>query len=128
MDDATMTAVQWLQMIGLGGVAGALGQMVRALVGLKKVSDESAQLHQAESEMIQTGRLLATIALGFTAGSLAAISVGVDPAHVSSTQFFGLVGAGYSGADFVEGFVKRSGSRFMPDPSRVVVDDDDYLG
>ena len=78
--------------------------------------------------MIQPGRLLATIALGFTAGSLAAISVGIDPrANIEATQFFGLVGAGYAGADFIEGFAKRSGSRFMP-AAPAIDEDDDYLG
>jgi hypothetical protein len=106
----TFTAVQWLQVLGLGAVAGALGQSARMLVGLKKLADEAAQRGTTVGAELAPSRLLVSILLGAVAGALAAITVGLDVQAVSVQQVVALAGAGYSGADFVEGFMMRAGT------------------
>lgn len=102
-----MTAVQWLELVALGGVAGALGQGFRMAVGLKKLNDHAATSDQPEP--FQPSRVATSLFVGFTAGALAAISTVADVDKVSLQQFVALAGAGYSGADVVEGLVSRGG-------------------
>ena len=106
-----MEAYEWLQLLGLGGACGALGQGVRTIVGLKKVHDATANSSTTTSEAMDISRLLTSLAIGFIAGALAAVGLISDLGKVSSEQIFALAAAGYAGADFIEGLVSRvSGS------------------
>ncbi|MFA6114426.1 MAG: hypothetical protein WC729_10545 [Sphingomonas sp.] len=104
---ATLDAVSWLQVIGLGGAMGALGQGIRAIVGIKKLNDAANGTPASTSDLIEPSRIWISFGIGFIAGALAAVSLITDLAHVSSQQIFMLMAAGYSGADFVEGFMSR---------------------
>jgi hypothetical protein len=104
---ATLDAVSWLQVIGLGGAMGMLGQGVRAIVGIKKLNDAASGTPATTGDMIQPSRILISFGIGFIAGALAAVSLITDLAQVSAQQIFMLMAAGYSGADFVEGFMSR---------------------
>lgn len=131
------TAVQWLELVTLGGVAGALGQGVRMAVGLKKLNDQAATSTQPEP--FQASRLATSLFVGFTAGAVAAISTVANVDNVSLQQFVALAGAGYSGADVVEGLVSRGGLAIGSNPTPPVKPDggasstvggraDDYVG
>lgn len=104
---ATLDAVSWLQVIGLGGAMGMLGQGIRAIVGIKKLNDAASGTTATTGDMIQPSRVLISFGIGFIAGALAAVSLVTDLAHISAQQIFMLMAAGYSGADFVEGFMSR---------------------
>ena len=104
----TLDAVSWMQIIGLGGGMGALGQGIRTIVGIKKLNDAASGTPAALGDLIEPSRIWVSLAIGFIAGSLAGVSLITDLAHVSSQQIFMLMAAGYSGSDFIEGFMSRA--------------------
>lgn len=101
------TAYDWLQLIALGGVVGALGQGVRMVVGFKKLHDATSGSNLGISDLVAMDRLLVPIGIGFVAGALAAASTITDLAHISGQQILAIAAAGYAGADFIEGFMSR---------------------
>ena len=104
---ATLDATTWMQLLGLGAMLGALGQAIRSIVGLKKVNDAVSASTATVSDVIDPSRLVTSLVIGAIAGSLASISL-IDNIHaVASAQIAALLGAGYSGADFIEGFMSR---------------------
>jgi len=105
--DATFSASQWLQLIGLGGALGALGQGARTIVGLKKVHDATSTQEAPMRSALAFDRLFISLAIGFVAGALAATGLISDLANVTNQQIFALAAAGYAGADFIEGFITR---------------------
>src|ERR1700743_1878037 len=106
--DTARTVVEWFQLLGLGAFGGALGQGVRPVVGLKKLNDAaSATPGASASDMIDPSRLVVSLLIGAIAGALAATGIIKDLQHIPPADFFALAAAGYSGADFIEGFMNR---------------------
>ena len=107
------SAIEWLQILSLGGLIGMLGQGARIAVGIKKLSDEATAKNTATSALVEPARLLISLLIGFIAGALAAVSSVTAASQVSTQQVLALAGAGYAGADFIEGamstFQKSSG-------------------
>jgi hypothetical protein len=106
--DTTLSAYQWLQLIGLGGSVGALGQGARMIVGLKKLNDATSGTSTSVSDLLQINKLIISLAIGFIAGALAAAGAVADIDKVSVQQILALAAAGYAGADFIEGFMQRT--------------------
>lgn len=104
---AVWSTFDWFQIIGLGAVAGGIGQGIRTIVGLKKLGDTASGTTSSVADLIQPSRLIVSMLIGAVAGALAATTIIKDVLHVSAEQFFGLAAAGYAGADFIEGFVNR---------------------
>ncbi len=102
-----MTAPDWIWIITLGALMGAVGQGVRVIVGLKKTSDEAATLGHKLADQIEPARLVISLLIGAVAGVIAAVATISLGAQVSRETLLGLAAAGYSGADFVEGFAAR---------------------
>jgi hypothetical protein len=96
-----------MQLLGLGAMMGALGQAIRAIVGLKKVNDAVSNTTASVADVIEPSRMITSLVIGAIAGSLASISLIDNINAVASAQIFALLGAGYSGADFIEGFMSR---------------------
>jgi hypothetical protein len=91
---------------------GTFGQCVRVVAGLKKQADESAAKGARLADDFSGVRLGLTLAMGATAGVAAFLGYwfgGSTPGAdtTSAPVVFGIVAAGYSGADFVEAFVKK---------------------
>jgi hypothetical protein len=104
-DTATaLSAVQWLHILGLGALLGAAGQVVRMIVGLKKLAEAAKDASRSTADCIEPSRMVVSIVIGATAGALASIGVR-EPA--TEAQLFTLAAAGYSGADFIEGLTQR---------------------
>lgn len=103
---SVFTAFDWLEVIFLGGVVGALGQVVRMVVGFKKLHDATSGVIGI-GDMVATHRLLVPLGIGFVAGALAAASTITDLGHISGQQILAIAAAGYAGADFIEGFMSR---------------------
>jgi len=97
----------WLSLMLIGGIAGALGQVIRMMVGLKKVREEALAKNLPANALIQTSQIFFSLAVGFTAGALAAITVTESAEAVTIQELFGFAGAGYAGADFIEGLMHR---------------------
>jgi len=103
----TLDATTWMQLLGLGAMMGALGQAIRAIVGLKKVNDAVSNTNTTVSQAIDPSRMVTSLVIGAIAGSLASVSLITDIHAIASAQIVALLGAGYSGADFIEGFMSR---------------------
>ena len=111
----TLSIYEWLQVLTLGGVVGAIGQGVRVIVGLKKLSDAASSQSTADvpvstSDLIAGTRLAVSLAIGFIAGAIAAATTlkHAELGAISGTTLGGLAAAGYAGADFIEGFMSRA--------------------
>jgi hypothetical protein len=111
--DHTLSAYGWLQLIGLGGLMGAIGQGARTIVGLKKLNDAASGTTASVADLLAMNKLIISLALGFIAGALAAAGANLDLAKISAPQILALAAAGYAGADFIEGFMQRA----MPAPN-----------
>lgn len=104
-----MAVIDWIHVLILGGIAGALGQGARVIIGLKKVNDQASVDNSATRDLIEASRLMVSLLIGFVAGALAAIAMGVQADQaVQSQQLLGLLAAGYTGADFIEGLMSRA--------------------
>lgn len=106
---------EWFQVLGLGAAVGSAGQMVRTIVGLKKVGDAAATQNVALSDLIQANRLVVSLVIGAVAGVFAAPSILTNLTNIPIEQIFAIAASGYAGADVIEGLTKRvSGSASTP--------------
>ncbi len=113
-----MAAQDLILMILIGGILGAVGQGIRVIVGLKKVYDESLQKGTTFSENFNGSSLLFSLFIGFVAGVLGMIGLEqFETMKVGKEQILTLIGIGYAGADFIEGFIKKNTSQFNAVPS-----------
>ena len=104
-------ASQVLSAVLLAGMLGMLGQGVRTVAGLKKMYDESRGRDAAATDLFNASRLLIGAAIGFLAGTAAALALGLDKLinldPGSPSLLMGLAAAGYAGTDFIEAFASR---------------------
>ena len=98
---------QWIQILFLGGFAGALGQGARAVVGIKKVNDQAAAENVNPQDLIVASRLFISLTIGFIAGALAAVLMNIDVAKISISTILGIAASGYAGTDFIEGIISK---------------------
>jgi putative chitinase len=94
-----------MQTLVLAGFMGMIGQFCRVIVGLKKRNDTPEPIR----EELSIARLFITLGIGAVAGVLAALSIGLEKlmalTGADNTLLLGLLAAGYSGTDFIEGFL-----------------------
>src|SRR5580698_11410069 len=94
-----------------GGLMGIIGQGLRIIVGMKKLNDDAKDQLVKVKSIFDEGRLMISLLIGFCAGSLAMISISTfSPDFFSSNtkqNLLSLIAAGYSGTDFIEGFIKK---------------------
>ena len=94
----------------LSGLMGLLGQGIRAVVGLKSAATLSAGVPTQQSEF-NVAYFGLSLMIGFIAGVLAGIGIGVDQvAKVTPDNLkllLGIAAAGYAGADFIENAFTR---------------------
>jgi hypothetical protein len=109
----------------LGGLMGMVGQGIRAVAGLKKLNDDAQTKGASSQDLFIASRLVVSLLIGFIAGVIAAISVGlsklieIDPSNIGT--LLGIAAAGYAGTDFIEalapGIVGAAGKTAAPNPS-----------
>jgi hypothetical protein len=99
-----ITVYEVLTYIVLGILLGAVGQSVRAIVGIKKASDEASSSKEEFKDWFDFKTLFLSLLIGGTAGSLGAISLLGE--QIDKQFLLTIVAAGYAGADFIEGFIK----------------------
>jgi hypothetical protein len=104
-----MTAEQWFFQLLLGGLLGMVGQGIRVVIGLKKVTEQAQQKGILFSDLFQAEALLVSLLIGFVAGTLAILGLSDGSGALAGKKetLLALVGAGYAGTDFIEGFIKR---------------------
>src|SRR2546427_9860499 len=104
--------------LGVGIVLGAIGQLIRVVVGIKKELDRSTS---RKWDWFNGRRFWISLAISASVGAIAGI-LGVlslidgEPTLTRET-LIGLVAVGYSGTDFIEGFMSRGTG---PTPPRAV--------
>lgn len=106
-----MAGNELLQLVAIGIIAGAFGQGLRAIVGIKKASDEAAAGGVTlRTEGLDVSRLFFSLYIGAIAGGVGIFTItgfsGGAASNISLEMFFGVVGIGYAGTDFIEGFVR----------------------
>jgi hypothetical protein len=104
-----MSALDWIHLLLLGGLLGALGQGVRAVAGLKKVNDRAARDGKPFAQLFEASTLLLSLLIGFIAGALAILGMtsGLEGTTIGRDLAITLIGAGYAGTDFIEAFIKK---------------------
>ena len=104
-----MTAQQLIMMLLVGGILGAVGQGIRVIVGVKKLYDQALHDQKPFSDYFAGSTLLFSLLIGFVAGVLGIIGLGGFAAmQLGKEQILALIGIGYAGADFIEGFIKKN--------------------
>lgn len=101
---------QLLFSLCVGGLLGLAGQAIRAVVGIKKTFDNPEVTVKNFSENFEGKRFFISLLIGFTAGMLTILLVdhtqykeAMPPNEIIS----GIIAAGYSGTDFIEGFIRK---------------------
>lgn len=107
-----MSASDWILLTALGGVFGFAGQLIRMAMGLRKLHQASGGNKNVFSQAVDQGKLRLSLLYGVLAGGLAATGIATTTAlpdlnDIPATFVTGLMVAGYSGADFLEGIVKN---------------------
>lgn len=109
-----MGATDWVSILILGGILGMIGQGIRVVAGLKKVNDRALAEGKSFGLLFDSSTLALSLLIGFIAGALAIIGMTggtetVIPANALTKDIIvTIIGAGYAGTDFIEGFVKKS--------------------
>ncbi len=108
-----MHATDWLVVIALGAAMGLLGQGIRVVVGLKKTAEKAAAVSKTLADALVPSTLVVSLLIGSIAGALAAVATSNNLSGViQAPALLALAAAGYSGADFLEGFM----SKYLPKP------------
>ena len=109
----------------LAGILGMVGQGARAVIGLKQLADNASNPKMPEIETFSAARLVVSLVIGFIAGVLSAMALGLLDATpttgvLDNKTMLGLIAAGYAGTDVIEGFmskyVPQTGTTKTPDP------------
>jgi hypothetical protein len=112
MPAGPINVTEWLQLILLAGLAGAVGQSARVIIGIKKVNDQASATNQSIGDIVQISRLAISLLIGFVAGVLAVLVMHPAINAITSETILAFAAAGYTGADFIEGIM----SRYEPAP------------
>lgn len=100
---------QLLVSLCIGAILGLAGQGIRSVVGLKKTYDQPGVTTKNFAEKFERQRFLISLFIGAIAGILASLTLDLasSAALPSKETISGIIAAGYSGADFIEGFMRK---------------------
>jgi soluble lytic murein transglycosylase-like protein len=101
-----MTTGDVLGALLIGGLMGLVGQGARAALGLKKMNDLANDQGLGWNDVFAASRLVVSLIIGFLAGVVTAIGLGVDTIASAFTpdMLTKLAAAGYIGTDAIEAF------------------------
>ncbi len=104
-----MSITEWVLALVLGGILGMVGQGIRVIAGLKKVNDQALARGESFNSLFQGTTLGISLLIGFVAGALAILAFAGKEAlqHPTREVIIAIIGAGYAGTDFIEGFIKK---------------------
>ncbi|MFN8242772.1 MAG: hypothetical protein U0X40_01855 [Ferruginibacter sp.] len=102
----------------VGGLLGTLGQGIRVIIGLKKMNEgqkeeaarraENPAAPEIPGTTFSSGRLWLSLLIGFIAGALGGLfAVDLSQPIKDKTVLSALIGIGYAGTDFIEGFMSK---------------------
>jgi hypothetical protein len=101
-----------LSLVMFGAIGGMLGQGLRVVVGLKKAQEQAAANGLSfQDDVFDSRRLWSSLLIGAIAGGIGVFTLTTVPTFKdgaeAANKFFALVGIGYAGTDFIEGFINR---------------------
>lgn len=100
-----MSISETLLFLLLGALLGLAGQILRAVVGIKKAQEEAAG--RPAKEWFNGKELGFSLLVGAVAGLLAAVTQYEPDIAVNRDLMMGMLAAGYAGADFITGLMKK---------------------
>jgi hypothetical protein len=103
-----MTNMDLLGFLLVGALLGAAGQGARLVVGLKKEMAAAKAAGNRAGAWFDRHEFVVSFVLGAVAGVAAAVSQYEANVEVTRSLLLGFAGAGYSGADFFGGLLKRA--------------------
>lgn len=97
----------------LGGLLGAVGQGLRVVVGIKKNYDELAGTGRKLGDVWDPSRMVTSFVIAFAIGAIAGILgiISFWGQHVTRELIITVLGIGYAGTDFIEGFMKKAADK-----------------
>ena len=101
---------QFLINLLIGVLLGSIGQIARAAIGIKKENDK-ADATTKIGQLIDGRQLAISLLYGAAAGGIAAVLMdGAKLAAILTDKSVALtmIGAGYAGADFLEGIITKA--------------------
>ncbi|MDQ1256530.1 MAG: hypothetical protein QG656_1126 [Candidatus Hydrogenedentes bacterium] len=101
---------EWATLVLSGGLFGMVGQGIRVVVGLKKVHDNALNGGENFKKEFDASTLLLSLLIGFVAGALGSLGLSLsrkDFGQIGMNDVVTLIGIGYAGADFIEGFMRQ---------------------
>jgi hypothetical protein len=101
-----MTNMDLLAFLLVGALLGAAGQGARLVVGLKK--ELAAAKAAGKRAWFDRHEFVVSFVLGAVAGVAAAVAQYEANVEITRSLLLGFAGAGYSGADFFGGLLKRA--------------------
>lgn len=101
-----MTTSATLSFFVIGALLGASGQLARVVVGMKKQMD-AARSGTGEDDWFNTKQLVVSMLFGMLAGVMTALAQYEPTVEITKSLLLGFAGAGYAGADFLEGMFQK---------------------
>jgi hypothetical protein len=101
----------------LAGILGMVGQGIRAVAGIKKMNDDAQAKGISPSQAFSPSWFFVSLMIGFIAGVVAGLALGVSKILKAPDDFqllLGIAAAGYTGTDFIEAFASQYSSGLMP--------------
>ena len=89
----------------LGVVLGCIGQLIRVVVGMKKQLDKDPNWNNWFKPSQLAVTILLAMAIGAIAGVLSVLSASSLGPTITRSFMLSIIGAGYSGTDFIEGMM-----------------------
>ncbi len=95
-----MDIIETTAFVALGFLLGVVGQGARVIVGLKKNYDRGTK------DWFDARLLVTSLVIGGIAGAIG--SIALFDKEIEKQTLFTIVATGYAGADFIEGFMRKS--------------------
>jgi hypothetical protein len=96
-----VNALDWLPVLTLGALLGAVGQVIRSIPGLNKLRGDP----NGKFEPMQ---LMMSVIIGAAAGVIAMITLELtSETTIAAQDIITVIAAGYTGADFIEAFITK---------------------
>jgi hypothetical protein len=94
----------------LAATLGAVGQLIRVVVGLKKESDAASAAGKTLSANFSAQKLFVSLAISLMVGAVAGVlsAVATNTTAFDSKALTAFIGVGYAGTDFIEGFMSKA--------------------
>jgi hypothetical protein len=88
---------------------GVVGQLVRVVAGLKKESDQASATGQTLAARFNSQELFTSLGIAVAVGTIAGVLSALQAtAPINKATMLADLGAGYSGTDFIEAFMKKT--------------------